>query len=101
MWKFIFLAIALYALYRFFANDFFKRQKEAFQAREAEKEERIATGDMVKDPECGAFVAVDDSISVRDGERVFYFCSYECRDKFLKRLEDGSVNLPPKDEQGQ
>lgn len=95
MWKLIFLGIALYALYRLFANDFFKRREVDAQAEKEERDAKIAAGDMVKDPECGTFVSIEDSISVRDGERVFYFCSYECRDKFLKRLEDGSANLPP------
>ena len=54
--------------------------------------------EMVKDPECGAYVAVDGSISVRDGEKVHRFCSYECRDKFLQRLEEGGRELPPREE---
>ena len=93
MWKLIFLGIALYALYRLFANDFFKKRQTEAQMEKEDRDAKIAAGDMVKDPECGAFVAVDDSISVRDGERVFYFCSYECRDKFLKRLENGEAHL--------
>lgn len=97
MWKFLLLALAVYVLYRLFANDFFKKRKVAAETEREEREARIAAGDMVKDPECGTFVAVEDSISVRDGERVFYFCSYECRDNFLKRLQDGDQSLPPQD----
>ena len=29
----------------------------------------------------------DASIRVRDGDKVYAFCSYECRDAFVKRLE--------------
>ena len=53
-------------------------------------EKKVASGEMVKDPVCGAYVSLDDSITVRDGERRYHFCSYECRDKFIKSLTDGS-----------
>lgn len=85
MWKFVVIAIAAYVLYRLFANDFLKRRKEA-KAR-AEKE-AATSQDMVKDPECGAYVSKDGSIRVRDGDTVYYFCSYDCRDKFRRGIEE-------------
>lgn len=97
MWKFIFLIIAAYVLYKLFANDFFKKKKKNEEAEKAEMERKVACGEMVKDPECGTWVAVDSSISVRDGEKIYHFCSYECRDKFLKSLEAGGRTLPPYD----
>lgn len=97
MWKFIILALALYVLYKLFANDFVKKKKENEKRSREDEEKKIACGEMVKDPECGAYVAVDDSISVRDGKQVYYFCSYDCRDKFLERLESGQASLPKKD----
>lgn len=84
MWKFIILAVAAYFLYRLFANDFLKKRREDAQLSKEEEEKRIAAGDMVKDPQCGTYVAVEDSISVKDGDKTWYFCSYECRDEFLK-----------------
>ena len=45
---------------------------------------------MVKDPMCGAFVSKDGDIRVREGEKVHYFCSYECRDKYVKMLQGQS-----------
>lgn len=89
MWKFIILAIAAYFLYRLFANDFLKKRKADEVEDKKEMEEKIAAGEMARDPECGTWVAKDGSLSVRDGDTVHHFCSYECRDKFLKRLEDG------------
>lgn len=89
MLKLVLFALAAYALYRFFKNDSLRKKKRE-EMEEAEKTaEAVSSGDMVQDPECGAYVAVDDSISVRDGNRVYHFCSYECRDKFLKRLKSG------------
>ncbi|MBO4301255.1 MAG: transcriptional regulator, partial [Desulfovibrio sp.] len=91
------LIIAGYALYRLFANDFLKGKKERREEDSADLERRVAAGEMVKDPECGAYVDAEESISVRDGDRVYRFCSYECRDKFLQRLKDGGRELPDRD----
>ena len=99
MWKWLILALAVYALYRLFANDFLKKKKAGDAEDAAEMERQVAAGEMVRDPECGTYVAVDSAISVRDGEKVHYFCSYECRDKFLKRLEEGGRVLPPRNEE--
>lgn len=96
MWKFIILAAAAYLLYRLFANDFLKKKKEDEIADKKEREQKIAAGEMVKDPECGTWVAKDGSLTVRDGDAVHHFCSYECRDKFLKRLESWGRVLPPR-----
>ena len=48
----------------------------------------MASGEMVKDPVCGAYVEKDSSLTVRNGEVVHHFCSYECREKYLKQLEE-------------
>ena len=97
MIKWLILAVAIYLLYRMFANDLLKKKKQDKEEDAAEMERKVAAGELVKDPECGAYVSVDDSITVRDGEQVNRFCSYECRDKFLKRLQEGGRQLPPQD----
>lgn len=96
MWKWLIFIAAAYALYRLFANDLLKKKKANEAEDAADLESKAAAGEMVKDPECGTYVAVDSAITVRDGDLVHYFCSYECRDKFLKRLEDGGRVLPPR-----
>lgn len=97
MWKWLILIVAVYALYRLFSNDVLKKKKENKEENAAELERKIAAGEMVKDPECGAYVSAEGNISVRDGEAVHHFCSYECRDKFLQRLEEGGRELPPRE----
>lgn len=97
MWKWLILILAGYALYRLFANDVLKKKKENKEDNAADRERKIAAGEMVKDPECGTYVAVEGNISVRDGETIHRFCSYECRDKFLQRLEEGGRELPPRE----
>ena len=76
MWKWLILAAAAYALYRLFANDLLKKKKAGEAEDAADLERKVAAGEMVRDPECGTYVAVDSAISVRDGETVHYFCSF-------------------------
>ncbi len=90
MWKWLVLIIAGYLLYRMFANDVTKKKKDAKE----DKEHLIATGEMVKDPICGAYVDADGGVTVKDGERTYRFCSYECRDKFIKQLQAGGREIP-------
>ncbi len=83
MYKWLTLIIAAFIIWKLLSGD--SKRKKAKEAEE--KEKMAASGELVKDPECGAYVAVDGDIRVREGETVHHFCSYECRDKFLKKLE--------------
>mgnify|MGYP006306884989 CR=1 FL=1 len=47
-------------------------------------QDRAESQEAVKDPVCGTYVSTDTDIRVRDGDQVLYFCSYECRDAYLK-----------------
>ena len=94
MIKYILIIVALYVLYRLFKNDILHKRKENDAQDIKEQEEKIAAGEMVKDPECGTYVSVDSGITVRDGETVHHFCSYECRDRFLNRLKEGGRQIP-------
>ena len=89
MIRWIVLALAIYLLYRLFANDFLKKRKKDEQEESRNMKKKIEAGEMVKDPECGAYVPVDDSVTVRDGDKVYHFCSYDCRSKYLKRIAEG------------
>ena len=84
IFKVVIFALVAYALYRIFMND--RQKKEEKSTRE--QESRVASGEMVKDPVCGAYVEKDSSLTVRNGEVVHHFCSYECREKYLKQLEE-------------
>ncbi len=92
MWKWIILALACYALYRLFANDI--KKKKAKNAEENSMEKKVAAGEMVKDPECGTYIEKDSSITVKDGDVIHRFCSYDCRDAFLEKVRNGSRVLP-------
>ncbi len=47
------------------------------------------SGRMIKDPQCGMYVAEDLAIEARTRDAVFYFCSIDCRDRYAKaRLKE-------------
>lgn len=86
MLRFLFIALGLFLLYKLFIGD--KKVKETRGKKQEEK--LVASGEMVRDPICGTFVEKDSPIRVRQGEIVQAFCSYECRDKYLKQIEAGT-----------
>ncbi|SDN27456.1 hypothetical protein SAMN04488516_101251 [Desulfonauticus submarinus] len=83
MFKLLLTIAAIYILFKLITNDK-KKKQQTFQNKENTK---VPSGEMVKDPICGTFVPKNSDIRVRIGEKVECFCSYECRDKFLKQLE--------------
>jgi YHS domain-containing protein len=90
MLKWVLIAAALFALYKLITNDRGRKDKDEIKA----KERKIATGEMVKDPVCGAYVDIDSSIKVRDGKTVHHFCGYECRQKYLEELQNQGRDIP-------
>ncbi len=91
-WKILILIVAAYVLYKLFIND--ARLKQNKGESKKQQERKVASGELVKDPVCGAYVSVEGAISVRDGEKVHRFCSYDCRDKFLEKLEGAGREIP-------
>ena len=89
-WKLLLIALALFVLYKFMTNDRSRKNKDEAKV----KERKIAAGEMIKDPVCGNYVEIDSSIKVRDGQQVHHFCSYDCRQKFLDRLQDSGREIP-------
>ncbi len=50
---------------------------------QGEGSESRQPGEMIQDPVCGAYVEERSAVTAnRDGEK-YYFCSTECRDRFL------------------
>ncbi|WP_419787903.1 transcriptional regulator [Pseudodesulfovibrio sp.] len=89
MLKFIVIGAAIFLLYKLFTGDKKKKEMNSEKVIKA----KVASGEMVKDPICGTYVDRDGIIRVRNGEEVHVFCSYECRDKYLKQLEATTVNV--------
>jgi len=54
--------------------------------RQAQRPDMPVTGELKKDPACGTYISAATSIKrTVDGE-TYYFCSAECRDKFVATL---------------
>uniref|UniRef100_I2Q120 TRASH domain-containing protein n=1 Tax=Desulfovibrio sp. U5L TaxID=596152 RepID=I2Q120_9BACT len=83
MIKWLILIVAAFVLYKLFMGDRGRKKEQEVET----KKRMAATGEMVKDPVCGTYVPADANIRARDGNKVYAFCSYECRDAFVKRLE--------------
>lgn len=81
--KFLILALAAGLLYMLFKGDQKKKNIDSKQGDEKLKE----SGELVKDPMCGTYCRTDSDIRVREGDKVHVFCSYDCRDKFLRQLK--------------
>ena len=71
MWKWLILILVGYALYRMFMND----RKKSGEDTKKEKEHLIATGEMVKDPVCGAYIDSDSNITVGTARRFTVFAA--------------------------
>ena len=44
-------------------------------------------GKLVRDPECGTYIPEERAVRYGRGDRAEFFCSVECRDKWLARTE--------------
>lgn len=96
MYRWLLVALAGYIIYRMFKNDI----KAKVEERKADDAQSHAAGEMARDPICGTFVDMTDAITVRNGDKRYYFCGYDCRDTFLKRMQSGespdSITALPK-----
>jgi hypothetical protein len=81
--KLLIVFICGFVVWKLFMGD--KRYK---QNKSEEKTENLqASGEMVKDPVCGAYVSKNSDIRVRQGDVVLNFCSYDCREAYLKHIQ--------------
>jgi hypothetical protein len=46
--------------------------------------------EMIKDPVCGAYFPQRNAVALTHGNQVLYFCSIECRDRYLARRSSGA-----------
>ncbi|GAB6887960.1 hypothetical protein JCM13304A_14580 [Desulfothermus okinawensis JCM 13304] len=83
MLKLIIVFIAGYLLYKLITGEKKHKVKEDIS-------HKIKAGEMVKDPVCGTYVSINSDIRVRDGDKTYCFCSYECRDKYLKKIKENN-----------
>ena len=77
------LIALLYLCYKFLKSWVLKEkwsQKAVFEKKTGEIDDV-----MVKDPYCGIYFAKRDGVHLNIEGRDVYFCSKECKDKFLEK----------------
>ena len=88
--RFLFLLLLLLVVRAIIARIFGTRRKSSGNRSRGRWNRARATvrGRMVKDPQCGIYVATDLAVRTHTKDENLYFCSEECRDKFLRRSRD-------------
>jgi YHS domain-containing protein len=56
------------------------------QSNQAPGKQVPLTGELKKDPACGTYIAAASSIQEKVGGEILYFCSKQCRDKYVASL---------------
>lgn len=87
--RFILFLIVFFFLKKLFSTIFSsgQRQRQEVPRDSARNIPLIKRDQVEKDPVCGMFVAREAAVMLKaaDGDR--YFCSEECRDKFLEKVK--------------
>lgn len=79
--RIIIYIILIFLLYRIAKAFLFPKKTPAQQ-----KNEPVLHGDeTVFDPICQSYFPKTEALSVRNGNETTYFCSEECREKFLNK----------------
>jgi YHS domain-containing protein len=74
--KFLLLLAFLLILFFYYYKNYKKRKL-------SRKEKTIIT-EMIKDEVCGVYLPKKEALKVEIEDKVYYFCSKECKDAFLK-----------------
>jgi uncharacterized protein len=85
-----FLAYIIYAVIRFFSRP--SGQKRS--PRQTPRTDRPA-GTMVKDEVCHIYLPREDAIREIQGGKEYFFCSQECRKKFLESRKENPRPASP------
>ena len=77
--------LLLWLIVGFIAYTVFQAIKTALLKPPGPPPEKTARGEeMEQDPECGTFIPRNDAVKGHHKGETVYFCSDECRDKYLK-----------------
>lgn len=79
LWVIRILAVLL--LIRLVVNALMGARRRAAAPRQSRSPQERALGELVRDPNCGTYVAKASAIAVGSGDNARYFCSVKCRDE--------------------
>jgi YHS domain-containing protein len=83
----ILLVILCYILYRL-VKSFLLPSSQKF-GKQAGPGKKIITDEMVSDPYCNVYIPKHDAIKTKIAGKTFYFCSKECKKKYLEEHYKG------------
>jgi uncharacterized protein len=90
LFRLIFLIFVLWLLRVVLAKVFGDSRRRAPKAGEK------PSSNMVKDPICGMYMDSRLAIRLENSKEAHYFCSEECKNKYLhKSMDTGSSSPPP------
>ena len=76
---FIFLEIYIFYIIWKFLSSLTEKKEEPTQ--------KIVKENLVKDPICGLYIPESKAIKLQVKNKNYYFCSDECKNKFMKELK--------------
>jgi len=79
-----FLRIILYALLAYIVYTFIRIYQKLSQKSNAPRQSKKSSGLMVKDEICNTYLPKEDAIKEIIEGKEYFFCSKECRQKFLE-----------------
>ncbi len=82
LFRIVFIAFVLYIAYLFYRVFII-----ASRRRRSNQAPRKIQGVMVKDKICNTYIPKDEALRERHGGQEHFFCSVECRRKFLEQKE--------------
>ncbi len=83
LFRFVFFLVAAYVLYLFLRLLLSPRRPSGRSARRPQ-----TSGIMVKDETCNTYLSREEAILERTEGKDYYFCSQECRRKFLEKRKN-------------
>ena len=78
--KIFVLALILAAVYFFFKI----KDKKQDEQKYADDNEEVKAVEMKQDAVCGSYVEETTKYKVRLHDKIYYFCSEECKNKFIE-----------------
>jgi YHS domain-containing protein len=75
----------LFVMVRSVARSLWSGFTSGGQRSDSKRPEVVASGELKRDPVCGTFVSPAVSLTGKSKGETVYFCSPECRDRYLAR----------------
>lgn len=78
----ILVPLLVFALVLFF----FRKRKNSGEVEDKKELEKAV--EMKQDPVCGSYVEESTKYKVKYYDKIFYFCSEECKNKFIEQKKN-------------